>query len=325
MFAFNIQSRRISTMKKRFPVPQMVLLTPAEHGIADILQAGDHHSLRAAQSYPPHLHNDTRLEICLVKHGRQTQVVNGRRYQLGAGDVLMILPGDKHGCISLAQEPSLIEFIVFRVPQGKSSFLNHGGLDSKSLRDALLHPASRHFALSTRGASLMDALMEALKELGQRRNAIKTMNARSLATAFLIELIQSSGSCPPGHNPPWISPIQRHILEHIDEHARVAKLAAIAGMSTSHFAFRFKKETGISPSDYALRLKIEEAKKQLALPDSRVTDVAFALGFSSSQYFTVVFRRYVFMTPTRYRKFVAQHRKPSERAIVQRYGNANTP
>lgn len=49
-------------------------------------------------------------------------------------------------------------------------------------------------------------------------------------------------------------------------------------------------------------LKIEYAKQQLETSDTPITDLAFVLGFSSSNYFCTVFKKYLTISPTEYRQ-----------------------
>jgi AraC-like DNA-binding protein len=60
-------------------------------------------------------------------------------------------------------------------------------------------------------------------------------------------------------------------------------IAEKLGLSTTGFIKRFKVETGLTPADYYQRKKTEEAKRRLTETDASITDIAFNLGFSTSQ------------------------------------------
>ena len=75
----------------------------------------------------------------------------------------------------------------------------------------------------------------------------------------------------------------------------------MAGLSLSRLKARFKKETGVSPANFIMLRRIEGAKELLDRTDKNITDVAFELGFSSSQYFATAFKRYTGMTPKEFR------------------------
>jgi AraC family L-rhamnose operon regulatory protein RhaS len=76
-----------------------------------------------------------------------------------------------------------------------------------------------------------------------------------------------------------------------------------AGLSASHFAEVFRRETGRTPLEYLTSARIEEATRRLLeRPEASVTRIASELGFSSSQYFSTVFRRHVGCTPGEWRR-----------------------
>ena len=77
--------------------------------------------------------------------------------------------------------------------------------------------------------------------------------------------------------------------------------ALVAGLSLPRFKARFKNEVGIPPAEYLQRYRIERAEHGLANSTRSVTEIAFELGFCSSQYFATVFRRYTRLSPTQYR------------------------
>jgi AraC-like DNA-binding protein len=89
---------------------------------------------------------------------------------------------------------------------------------------------------------------------------------------------------------------------HLESEASNEELAAIARLSPARFHVHFKQVTGSSPRDYWLRLRVERAAQRLQrAPELTVTQVAHELGFSSSQYFATVFRRYLGTSPLTYR------------------------
>lgn len=78
-------------------------------------------------------------------------------------------------------------------------------------------------------------------------------------------------------------------------------LAAAAHCSRARMFHLFKDTTGMTPNDYLQRLRVERAKSALATTPQSVTDIALGCGFSSSQYFSTVFRKYTGSTPSEFR------------------------
>jgi len=90
---------------------------------------------------------------------------------------------------------------------------------------------------------------------------------------------------------------------HDDPYAELsmAEVADQLGYSRSYLHNRFRKEIGMSPSDYAQRLRIKRCCQRLIGTGESVTDIAFEFGFGSSQYFSRVFKKYLGTTPSDYR------------------------
>ena len=80
----------------------------------------------------------------------------------------------------------------------------------------------------------------------------------------------------------------------------IPQLARSLRISEASFRARFRREMGLPPAEYMLRQKIELAKLRLSSRPACVTDVAHGLGFSSSQYFATVFRRFTNLTPSEF-------------------------
>lgn len=71
----------------------------------------------------------------------------------------------------------------------------------------------------------------------------------------------------------------------------------------------FKESTGMTPNDYWQRLRIDRAQELLANSDLPIIHIALECGFSTSQYFSSVFRKYCGMSPSDYRQ---QHLNQTE-------------
>lgn len=79
-------------------------------------------------------------------------------------------------------------------------------------------------------------------------------------------------------------------------------LAAEQHISPFYLQRIFKRHEGISPAEYALRLRIEEAQKLLAgRTDMTVAEVARRTGFSSPAYFATAFLKATGHTPTEFK------------------------
>ena len=72
-------------------------------------------------------------------------------------------------------------------------------------------------------------------------------------------------------------------------------------MSRRYLSTKFKKETGMTLSQYIQEQKIGKAKSLLKSTDRSILEIATYLGFSSQGYFQNVFKKLTGMTPKDYR------------------------
>ena len=73
-------------------------------------------------------------------------------------------------------------------------------------------------------------------------------------------------------------------------------------LSSNYFGDLVKKETGKTPLEFIQHKIIGIAKEELHSTDVTITEVAYRLGFQSSQHFNRYFKRNTGMTPTEFRK-----------------------
>ncbi|WP_421266643.1 AraC family transcriptional regulator [Aeromonas veronii] len=93
-----------------------------------------------------------------------------------------------------------------------------------------------------------------------------------------------------------------YISHHLDDNPGLDEVAAAAAISTFHFHRIFKTMVGETIAGFTRRLRMERAARRLlASPQSDITTLALAAGFSSSQNFAKAFRLHFAMSPSEYR------------------------
>ena len=92
-----------------------------------------------------------------------------------------------------------------------------------------------------------------------------------------------------------------YIYSHIHERITVQELADYAALSPSYLSRLFKKELGLSISDYIREKKLEKAQNLLRYSDFSFIEISNYLVFSSQSHFIQFFEKYMGMTPRQYR------------------------
>jgi AraC-like DNA-binding protein len=92
--------------------------------------------------------------------------------------------------------------------------------------------------------------------------------------------------------------IDRAYAEPLD----VAALARSASVSPAYFSRSFRLAFGETPHQYLMSRRMERAMALLRAGDRSVTEVCFAVGFSSLGSFSSQFRRFVGDSPSAYQR-----------------------
>ncbi|PAW63679.1 MAG: hypothetical protein B9S36_04280 [Verrucomicrobiia bacterium Tous-C2TDCM] len=149
----------------------------------------------------------------------------------------------------------------------------------------------------------LDQLAEAWKatpELGLDRyeGNITLLAAFALQLSDLLNRLLTEEN----HSEPQIVvKAKRFLNAHLEEKLTLDAVASHVGVSPFYFCKLFKQATGMTLTEYVNRRRIEWAKRKLINPNSRVTEVAFDVGFQSVSQFNRSFLKYVGVSPTRFR------------------------
>lgn len=98
-----------------------------------------------------------------------------------------------------------------------------------------------------------------------------------------------------------IQSAQTHIMEHSCEIVDFASLAESLGIPYRTFRHLFTKETGESPLQFQLGIRLARAKNLLASSDMPIAEIAETLGFNSTWYFSHFFAKATNVSPREYR------------------------
>ena len=284
-----------------------VVFMPPRLGIDSLAMFGRYNYANAEDGLAEHSHAGA-LEICHLVRGRQTYCVGKHSYHLRGGDVFLTMPDERHGTGGGPQEKGLLYWMVVLNPSTTGgSLLGLAEHESRALWRELRKSSRRHFFGTPEMKTQLDAILALLHSRG---TPLKKTAVQNRIVAFLLELLtaRERASAEQG------SGRFAHVISHIETNLcdpgelTIDILSSIAGLSPSRFKALFKEKLGIPPAEFALRLRIEEARRRLAARGATVTGVALDLGFSSSQYFASSFKRLTLMTPREAMKTSRQSR-----------------
>jgi len=270
-----------------------------DFGLPGIIMFGRYQFAASHLGLDTHSHRDA-IEICFLERGEQTYRVGGLLYRLRGNDQFFTLPGELHDTADLPQERGILYWVILDVrPLRKFLGLTVGM--AAGLKRELCRMQTRHFRAHPDCARLLremnDLLVESPRLRAQAR-CFRQLRLQALLLRYLMLTIQASRQGVHGSASVLMQRLLQYIDGHLDDPVVVPRLAEVARLSESRCKARFKREIGVPPAEFWLRKKIERAV--VLLKNRNVTEVAHELGFSSSQYFATVFKRYTMVSPSQF-------------------------
>lgn len=94
---------------------------------------------------------------------------------------------------------------------------------------------------------------------------------------------------------------QSYIFKHLYEEISLGQLAKVVNMQQNYLSTLFKKEVGLSITEYILKQKVEEAKQLLTHSKYSLSEIYSWLNFHDQSHFTKVFKKYTGTTPKKFK------------------------
>lgn len=159
-----------------------------------------------------------------------------------------------------------------------------------------------HFSLPKQPARVVAGRALALSHR-IRREVAGHRDAPGNAEALTVELIGEMGRSPAGERfaPRWL----RKVIDALHDDPTtlsVATLSAIAGVHPVHLTRTFRAFHGCTPAEYAMRVRLGRAARQLGDSGRSLTQIALDAGFADQSHFTARFRAVYGMPPGEYRR-----------------------
>ncbi|KAA6347134.1 Sensor histidine kinase TmoS [termite gut metagenome] len=100
----------------------------------------------------------------------------------------------------------------------------------------------------------------------------------------------------------FLEKIHQVIEENLDNSEfNIDDIAANIGLSRSAFFKKLKSLTGFAPVDLIKEIRLSKSVELIKNTDQNISEIAFAVGFKDSGYYTKCFRKKYHKTPTEYR------------------------
>jgi AraC-like DNA-binding protein len=238
-------------------------------------------------------------ELVIITEGSGTHVTPTREVELFAGDVLHIDPGVEHdytdvnglSLVNILYDSSRMDLS----PQRMRRLDGFHRLVPQPWKRLRLDPGELRIVLS-----LVRRLEKLLKDRpeGYRKEAQDAF----VNVAETLRQFHVASSEWRSRSEGRLGDVLKFIGENYERPLTVAELVSTFKMSSSSLLRAFKRSLGITPIAYITRLRVARAKELLRDRSLNITEVAFHVGFTDSNYFARQFRQVTGRSPRAYRR-----------------------
>ena len=238
--------------------------------------------------FPTHFHPD--YVVGLVEGGRRLLTHRGRTLELGPGELLLLNPGDTHGCTQL--EGQALDYRSLSIPVDVMADLSGGPLP------VFPCPVVRDESLAEHVRTLHQMILEGASPLEKDETL----------SLLVSELTAHCRPAPPEPPQPAVDtgPVWEYLHRHLSERIRLEHLCRLAGCSISTLLRAFARTHGMTPYRCLESLRITRAKELLeqGIPPA---EAALRVGFSDQSHFSRYFTRFIGLSPGAYQGMLPAH------------------
>lgn len=238
------------------------------------------------------VHTMDNFELTYVLEGTLEWIINDQIVVTRPHDVLLTHPNDK---LAILENSFPVSECIFLQ-------INPGSPDPvlQTLISEIKKVQSRKISFGSDNSTPFKRLVEE----HQNKDDLSQSLCKSVITDILVRLtrqMRSGESINPTENCMFQKQVITYLENHLKEEITVGDMADTMGYSESHFRALFRKVSNVSPVQFLQHLRIETAQRLIRERRLSLTEIAFEVGFNSSQYFSNCFKKQVGLSPREYR------------------------
>lgn len=162
----------------------------------------------------------------------------------------------------------------------------------------------------------LSELHESYASLKSEMPSREEMDAMLLPLCDMIELAHRKSCDTMGEGESSLAMrIERYLKRHHNRDISSKEICDHFGCSRSFMSTQFNRHIGTSLREYINLLRVEDAKILLCYSHLNVTEIAYSVGFSDSNYFSSVFKKLVGESPLAYRRAFCASPREAQRNL----------
>lgn len=243
---------------------------------------------RRGDNLPLHWHEE--FQLVWVTEGAFAYQVEKQRVQLHKGELLFINSGRLHKAELLDERVSYV-CIDF-----SARFLN------EKLAADILTPLAEQAKINQLIFTPGAGMPERMSKIEQEQDFAKLILPLNLLILETIETVQAEAAEPASARDPVIQSLLDFVHQHYATGMTVSQLSVHGHINKNKCTQLFKEYTGLSPANYILAYRLQQAKGLLLHTQQPVSEICYQVGFNHLSYFIERFKQRYGSTPLAFRK-----------------------
>ncbi|WP_247841657.1 AraC family transcriptional regulator [Pseudomonas sp. MWU12-3103b] len=237
-------------------------------------------------------HSHAHFSIGAITAGRSIYVHEQSTFEVAAGTVVLMNPGDVHACNPIDDQPW--SYLMLYVETPWLTDLQHQlefSAEQEFRRFSTTHLDDPRLFRDLQGlyATLVDEQQDVLRK-------------HSAAVEFFSDLqLRLNPAEPPLREPNFkLERAADFIREHCTDLLSLEDICTAAQLSPSYLIRTFKQHYGMTPHAFVVNQRIQFARERLR-SGQLIADVALEAGFADQAHFQRAFKQHLAATPGQYR------------------------
>ena len=259
-------------------------------------------SLRSQSATRITWHSHDCFEMLLLMDGSTAyEFPDNETVDLPGGHFMLIPPGMLHRGLHDVRRPVSLTGIMFDpLRKGADKHTPFTAADLEWINSQFVSGARQARRMSSELRSQVNSIPQDFSSMDLSSTSF-VVSLRLIVCSILLEAAKQIGCARTFEPKQAVQSAIAFMESHLDETISIETVAEAVHCSRAKFFDLFKDATGMTPNDYWQRLRIDRAQRLLTGSSKSITEIAMECGFSTSQYFSSVFRKYSGVSPSDYR------------------------
>ncbi len=219
-------------------------------------------------------------QMLYIHRGYGIFCLNGKTTRLNSGSVVLIYPGEKN------------DYTFPKKSATEYYWIHFSGVGAADLLAAL------KLGSGTYNVGEYSAFISAMDKMAHS-SAADDFTTDAFLSGTLMALLSAISKRIYVTDSPFSKVIEQMQKDGFGK-MQNTDYARMCGMTEYHFIRQFKKATGLTPLRYKTKLLVNRAMEIMAMTDLNISEIAYALGFEDSLYFSRLFKKEIGISPKNY-------------------------